>query len=92
MARPKADLPHATSIRALADSQGRISIRVSAGARQEFVAVEGNRLSVKVRVKPQNGAANAAVIGLLAKALGIAASSCRIVRGMTSRDKLIQID
>ena len=47
---------------------------------------------MKVRAKPQDGAANAAVLGLLAKALGTAPSRLHLLRGATSREKLVQLD
>lgn len=47
---------------------------------------------VKERARPQDGAANAAVLALLGAALGLAASRLRVLRGATSHDKLIGID
>jgi uncharacterized protein YggU (UPF0235/DUF167 family) len=46
---------------------------------------------MKVRAKPHEGAANEAVLALLGEALGIATSRLRMLRGATSRDKLVQI-
>ena len=46
---------------------------------------------MKVRAKPQDGAANEAVLALLAQALGVAASRLRMLRGATGREKLIQL-
>lgn len=92
MARPKPDLPPADAVRALADSEGRLAVRVTPGARSESVSVEDGRVLVKVRAKPQDGAANEAVLGLLADALGIATSRLRLLRGATSREKLVKIE
>jgi uncharacterized protein YggU (UPF0235/DUF167 family) len=89
VARPKPDLPPAEGILALADSEGRLALRVTPGARVEGIAIEGGRLIVKVRAKPQDGAANAAVLALLADALGVATSRLRLLRGATSREKLV---
>ncbi len=91
MARPKADLPPAEAIRALADSEGRLALRVTPGARSEGIAISDGQLQVKVRAKPQDGAANDAVLGLLAKALGEAPSRLELLRGATSREKLVRI-
>jgi uncharacterized protein len=91
MARPKADLPPAAEIRALADSAGRLAIRVTAGARTEGIAIEQGRVLVKTRTKPQDGAANDAVLSLLARALDCAPSQLNLLRGATSREKLIQL-
>ena len=91
MARPKAELPSAAAILALADADGRLALRVTPGARTESLALENGRLLVKVRAKPEDGKANAAVLDLLAGALGIATSRLRLLRGATGRDKLVQI-
>jgi uncharacterized protein YggU (UPF0235/DUF167 family) len=90
MARPKPDLPPAEAIRALADAEGRLALRVTPGARTEGIEIDGGRLLVKIRARPQEGAANEAVLALLAQALGMAKSRLSLVRGMTSREKLVQ--
>jgi len=91
MARPKADFPPAAAIRALADAEGRLALRVTPGARSEGAELGQGVLLVKVRTKPQDGKANDAVLELLAKALGTATSRLRLLRGATGRDKLVQI-
>jgi uncharacterized protein YggU (UPF0235/DUF167 family) len=91
MARPKPDLPPADAIRALADSEGRLALRVTPGARVEGIAIDSGTVQVKVRAKPQDGAANDAVLGMLAKALGVGASRLHLLRGATSREKLVQL-
>ena len=91
MARPKPDLPPAAAIRALADAEGRLALRVTPGARTESIEVAEGHLLVKVRAKPHDGAANAAVLALLAQALGVATSRLRMLRGATGRDKLVQL-
>ncbi|WP_374282386.1 DUF167 domain-containing protein [Novosphingobium sp.] len=92
MARPRADFPPAEAIRALADGEGRLALRVTPGARVESLELGEGKLLVKVRVKPEDGKANAAVLELLAAALGIATSRLRMLRGATGRDKLVQLD
>lgn len=67
-------------------------MRVTPGARVESVELGEGKLLVKVRVKPEDGKANAAVLDLLADALGIATSRLRLLRGATGRDKLVQLD
>ena len=91
MARPKADLPDAAKVRALVDAEGRLAVRVTPGARTESLAVEGGHLLAKVRAKPQDGAANKAVIALVARALGCAPGSIELLRGATSREKLLRV-
>lgn len=91
MARPKADFPPAEAIRACADGEGRLALRATPGARSEGIEIADGRVLVKVRVKPQDGAANDAVLALLAQALGVATSRLRLLRGATSREKLVQL-
>jgi uncharacterized protein YggU (UPF0235/DUF167 family) len=92
MARPKADFPPAEAILALADGDGRLTLRVTPGARAESVSIEPGRLVVKVRAVPEGGKANEAVLNLLACALGIGTSRLRLVRGTTGRDKQVRIE
>ena len=53
--------------------------------------IPDGRVQVKVRVKPEDGKATAAVLTLLAQALGVGVSRLDMLRGATSRDKLIKI-
>ena len=92
MARPKADFPPPEAIRALADAQGRLALRVTPGARSESVELGEGALLIKVRAKPDDGAANKAVLELLALALGTAPSRISLLRGASARDKLVQLD
>jgi len=91
VAKPRTEFPPAEAIRALCDAEGRLALRVTPGARSESVEVGEGGLLVKVRAKPHDGAANAAVLALLAQALGIAASRLQMLRGATGRDKLVQL-
>lgn len=49
-------------------------------------------LRLRVRAVPEGGKANAAVIQLLAKALGLPRSAVTLVAGDTARLKTVQID
>lgn len=91
MAKPKPDFPPAEAIWALADDGGRLALRVTPGARAESVELGAGVLLVKVRTKPEDGKANAAVLQVVAAALGIATSRLRLLRGATGRDKLVQL-
>ncbi|MBD3729986.1 MAG: DUF167 domain-containing protein [Sphingomonadales bacterium] len=91
MARPRRDYPAATAIRALADGEGRLALRVTPGARVEGVELAGGVVAVKVRAKPKDGEANEAVLAMLADALDVPTSRLRMLRGATGRDKLVQI-
>ena len=49
-------------------------------------------LKARVTAVPEDGKANKALAGLLAKTLGVSKSAIRIVAGETSRLKTIEID
>ena len=91
MARAKVDVPAAAAIQALADAEGRIALRVTPGARAEAITIVDGRLLIKVRAKPEDGKATAAVLDLLADALGIAPSRIELLRGAATREKLVRI-
>ncbi len=52
---------------------------------------DGEALSVSVTAAPEDGKANAAVIAVLAKALGVAKSAISVTHGAASRRKTIHI-
>ena len=66
-------------------------MRVTPGARSEGIEIEEGRVSVKVRAKPEDGKASAAVLELLAQELDVAPSKVEMLRGATSREKLFRI-
>jgi len=90
MARRRADLPDPAELNALV-TEGHLRLRVTPGARGESIAIEDRRVLVKVRARPTDGAANLAVEKLVARALGVPTSRCRIVRGATSREKVLAV-
>ena len=71
----------------------RLKLHVTPGASEEGIAGwQGQSLRLKVRARPEKGRANEAVIRLLASHLGLPCASLSIVRGATSRDKLVKVD
>jgi uncharacterized protein (TIGR00251 family) len=60
-------------------------------ARNEIVGDWEGACKVRVTAAPVDGAANAALVGLLAKTLDLPRSGSRIVRGQTSRHKLVSV-
>jgi uncharacterized protein YggU (UPF0235/DUF167 family) len=64
---------------------------VTPGARFEGIEIVDGRVLVKVRARPHDGAANEAVLALLAAAVGVATSRLQMLRGATSRNKLVQL-
>ncbi len=91
LARPPTDLPDAAQLRALIDDEGRLAVRVTPGARVESLTIDSGQAIAKVRAKPEDGKANAAVIALVARALDAAPSTITLLRGATSRQKLLRI-
>lgn len=69
-----------------------IAIRVTPKASRNRITQDGDQIRVYVTVVPEGGKANAAVLKLLAKALGVPKSRLTILRGETSRDKVIRVD
>ena len=92
VAKPKADLPPPAAIRALVDGEGRLALRVTPGARVESLEIADGRLLARVRARPEDGKANAAVQELLARALGLAPSRLRLLRGAGAREKQFAVD
>jgi uncharacterized protein (TIGR00251 family) len=71
----------------------RFAVRVQPrAARSEIVGVHGGALKVRVTAPPVEGAANEAVVALLAGALGIAKARVRIVGGASGRLKTVEVD
>ncbi len=70
-----------------------ISLRVIPSASRDAVmGWQGDVLRVHVRAPAQRGKANQAVLRLLAAALRIERQRLRIVRGQTSRQKVVFVD
>jgi uncharacterized protein (TIGR00251 family) len=70
---------------------GKLLVRVSPRASRNLVEVREGTVRVCVTSASTDGQANSAVIELLAKKLGVAKSNLTIVRGDTSRDKLLEV-
>ena len=70
-----------------------LAIRLQPRARRdEVVGERGGAIVIRVTAPPVDGKANAALCAFVARAAGVSASSVRIVRGQTSRDKLVRVD
>ncbi len=70
----------------------RLSLIVTPGARTERVdRVDATQLRVAVTEPPREGRANAAVVSAVARFLGVPSSRVRIVRGLASRRKVVEV-
>lgn len=70
----------------------RLTLRVVPGApRSGVVGRHGAAWKIRVAAAPERGAANDAVLGVLADALCIGRREVRIVSGHAARDKIVEV-
>jgi uncharacterized protein len=70
-----------------------LEVRVITRARRDEIGDErGGRLLIRLTAPPVDGAANAALRRLVARRAGVPARRVTIVRGQTSRDKLVRVE
>jgi uncharacterized protein (TIGR00251 family) len=71
----------------------RFNVRVQPRAsKDELVGFTNGVLRVRLRAPPVEGAANEALIDFLADELGVSRRHVRIVSGIGSRNKVIEVD
>ena len=71
----------------------RISLRVYPNAsRNELVGFTNGVLRVKVSAPPSKGKANRELIAFLSRLLGVGKDSINIIKGHTTRNKVVVID
>lgn len=76
----------------MSDSKQTFNVRVIPKARQNDVSLDADgTIRIHTTAVPSDGAANDAVIKMLAKHFDVPKSSIRIIRGATSRNKVIEI-
>lgn len=70
----------------------RISVRVKPNSKKEFVEKLGeNEYVVRVKAPPAEGRANAAMIELLSEYFDVAKTRFAVLRGASSKNKIIEI-
>jgi uncharacterized protein len=70
-----------------------LSIRLQPRARRdEVVGERGEAVVIRVTAPPVDGKANAALCAFVARAAGVSPSQVSVVRGQTSRDKVVRVD
>lgn len=77
-------------LRMLAAS-GRLEVRVAPGASRDEVRIVDGAVQLRVTAPPADGAANDAVLALLAAALGCPRRDLTLLRGAAARIKLIGV-
>lgn len=65
--------------------------RVAVKFHKDFVAMEGNTITVGVRARPEKGKANEELLRKIARHLGTSASRLHIRSGLRSKNKIIEI-
>lgn len=73
--------------------EARLKIRVQPRASSNLVeGYRGDTVRLRVTAPPEGGKANEAAVSALAQALGVAKSRIKIVKGHSSRDKLVLVE
>lgn len=70
----------------------RINVRVIPRSSKSELAWEQGAIRARLKAPPVDGAANKALLELLAERLAIPRSAITIVRGTTSRQKMVEIE
>jgi uncharacterized protein (TIGR00251 family) len=69
-----------------------VEVRVQPRASRLAVeGIEGDVLKVRLTAPPADGEANAQLVKLLAKTFGVSKGSLRIIKGETSRSKVVEV-
>ena len=75
------------------DGGVRVTVHVQPrAARSGIAGVHGTALKVRVSAPPAGGAANDALVQLLAERFGVPRRSVRVVAGHASRTKIVELD
>jgi uncharacterized protein (TIGR00251 family) len=72
-----------------------LSVRLTPRADRDAIApaaAPGGTYAARVTAPPVDGQANAALVKMMAKALGVPKSRVSIVRGHSARDKVVRVD
>jgi uncharacterized protein (TIGR00251 family) len=61
-------------------------------SRKGISGVTGDTLKIRVNAPPVGGAANEELIGILSEEFGIRKTAIKIIRGNSSKDKVVEIE
>jgi len=75
----------------LARPGAEFALRVTPKAASNRIVEEAGLLRIYITTVPEGGKANAAVLKLLAKALGVPKTRLVLLRGQAARDKLVRL-
>ena len=75
------------------NARARFAVKVQPRAKQTALAEKlGDAYKLRLAAPPVDGKANEACIRFFAERLGVAPSAVRIVQGLTSRRKIIEVE
>ena len=66
-------------------------VKVTPGAKKEEITVEGDKITIRTPKRAHDGEANEAIVKILAKHFHTGKSNVKIIRGQTSKIKIIEI-
>lgn len=69
----------------------KIEVKVKPNSKSEQVSQVGGSFTVKVKQPPREGQANHAVIKLLAQHFGVPQSQVKILSGLRSKNKIVEV-
>lgn len=69
----------------------RFTVHVRFGADLAGIVVEADEITISIKSPPKQGKANAELVKKLSKHFGVPPNSIRIISGLTSRKKLVEI-
>ncbi|MFA7613724.1 MAG: DUF167 family protein [Candidatus Caldatribacteriota bacterium] len=61
-------------------------------SKSNWDGIHGERIKLRIKAPPVDGAANEALVAFLAKSFGISKSKIQIIRGETSRQKDLLVE
>jgi len=76
-----------------ADGGTELSIHIQPGAsKSEIAGLHDDALKIRIKARPVEGAANAALVEFVATCLGVPRKAVKILRGEKSRRKSVWVD
>jgi len=74
------------------DAGVEVNVHIQPGAsKSEVAGMHGDAIKIRIKARPVEGAANAALIEFIATNLGVTRKAVKIVRGEKSRQKTVLI-
>ena len=64
---------------------------VSVKLKKDFIEIDGDKIIIGVKASPEKGKANEEIVRKIAKHFGVPKSAVRIISGVSSRKKIVEI-